>query len=154
MRGEICGRHQSHAPLTEVRLIVEFFFLSIPPLHYTRAVTLCSHNRTIEEPDEEGHNLEMAKPGTTSFWQAKKKCSPVHMSWLPYSGKPTELIVDASPTSLDASPTGLGAILTQNGKVICCASRALTPTEQRYSQTDREFLAVVFICTYFVHFSG
>jgi hypothetical protein len=32
---------------------------------------------------------------------------------------------------VDASPVGLGAILTQNGKVICYASRALTPTEQR-----------------------
>ena len=45
---------------------------------------------------------------------------------------------------VDASPVGLGAILTQNGKVICYASRALTATEQRYSQTDKEFLAVVY----------
>ena len=36
---------------------------------------------------------------------------------------------------VDASPVGLGAILTQNGKVICYASRTLTATEQRYSQT-------------------
>ena len=28
-----------HAPLSVVRLIVEFPFLSIPPLHHTRAVT-------------------------------------------------------------------------------------------------------------------
>ena len=40
VRGEVCGRHQKHAPLTEVRLIVEFFFLSVPPLHHTRAVTV------------------------------------------------------------------------------------------------------------------
>ena len=45
---------------------------------------------------------------------------------------------------VDASPVGVGAILTQNGAVISYASRALTPTEQRYSQTDREFLAVVY----------
>ena len=45
---------------------------------------------------------------------------------------------------VDASPVGVGAILTQNNKVISYASRALTPTEQRYSQTDREFLAVVY----------
>ena len=45
---------------------------------------------------------------------------------------------------VDASPVGIGAILTQKGKVICYASRALTETEQRYSQTDREMLAVVF----------
>ena len=45
---------------------------------------------------------------------------------------------------VDASPVGLGAILTQNGKAICYASRALTEVEQRYSQTDREMLAVVY----------
>ena len=45
---------------------------------------------------------------------------------------------------VDASPVGIGAILTQNDRVISYASRALTPTEQRYSQTDREFLAVVY----------
>ena len=39
VRGEVCGRHQKHAPLSVVRLIVEFLFLSIPPLHHTRAVT-------------------------------------------------------------------------------------------------------------------
>ena len=40
VRGEICGRHHEHALLSVVRLIVEFLFLSIPPLHHTRAVTL------------------------------------------------------------------------------------------------------------------
>ena len=53
------------------------------------------------------------------------------------SEKPTEIIVDASPV-------GLGAIFTQNGKIISYASRALTDVEQRYSQTDREMLAVVY----------
>ena len=45
---------------------------------------------------------------------------------------------------VDASPVGLRAILTQNGKVICYTSCALTDTEQCYSQTDREFLTVVY----------
>ena len=51
--------------------------------------------------------------------------------------KPTDVIVDASPV-------GLGAILAQQGKIISYASRALTDVEQRYSQTDREFLAIVY----------
>ena len=45
---------------------------------------------------------------------------------------------------VDASPLGVAAILMQEGHVICYSSRALTETEQRYSQTDREMLAVVF----------
>ena len=51
--------------------------------------------------------------------------------------KQTEVLVDASPV-------GVGAILAQEGKIIAYASRALTDAEQRYSQTDREMLAVVF----------
>lgn len=51
--------------------------------------------------------------------------------------KPSEVLVDASPV-------GVSAILTQDGKVVSYASRALTDVEQRYSQTDREMLAIVY----------
>ena len=50
--------------------------------------------------------------------------------------KKTEIIVDASPV-------GLGGLLLQEGKVLSYASRALSDIESRYSQTEREMLAVV-----------
>ena len=50
--------------------------------------------------------------------------------------KKTEIIVDASPA-------GLGGLLVQEGKVLSYASRALSDVESRYSQTEREMLAVV-----------
>jgi len=55
---------------------------------------------------------------------------------------------------VDASPVGLGAILTQtsaNGTrhTIAYGSRALTAVESRYSQTEREALAVVWACEHF-----
>ena len=57
------------------------------------------------------------------------------------------------PTFLycDASSVGISAILLQrspNGKskVVSYASRSLTETEQRYSQIERECLAVVYAC--------
>ena len=50
--------------------------------------------------------------------------------------RPTEVLVDASPK-------GLGAILTQGGRIISYGSRALSDVESRYSQTEREMLAVI-----------
>ena len=61
----------------------------------------------------------------------------------------------ATQIYVDASPLGLGAILSQhdnNGEnecVIAYGSRALTAVEQRYSQTEREALAVVWACEHF-----
>uniref|UniRef100_A0A672G681 Reverse transcriptase RNase H-like domain-containing protein n=1 Tax=Salarias fasciatus TaxID=181472 RepID=A0A672G681_SALFA len=61
--------------------------------------------------------------------------------------KHTELVVDASPV-------GLGAILYQLNKegerrTIAYASRALSDVEKRYSQTEREALAIVWSCEHF-----
>ena len=50
---------------------------------------------------------------------------------------------------VDASPVGLGAIMSQEGKTVAYASRSLTDTETRYSQTEREALAIVWACEHF-----
>ena len=47
---------------------------------------------------------------------------------------------------VDASPVGISAILTQNDRPVVFASRALNPVEQRYSQIEREALAVIWSC--------
>ena len=58
--------------------------------------------------------------------------------------KKTEIIVDESPS-------GLGGLLVQEGKVLSYASRALSDAEDRYSQTEREMLVVVWGVEHF-HF--
>ena len=56
---------------------------------------------------------------------------------------------------VDASPVGLSAILTQkardsdDSKVVAYASRSLTDVEQRYSQTEKEALAIVWSVGHF-----
>jgi len=53
----------------------------------------------------------------------------------------------------DASPVGLGAVLTQlhesEWRVIRYASRRLSDVELRYSQTEKEALALVWACEHF-----
>ena len=44
----------------------------------------------------------------------------------------------------DASKKGLGAVLLKESKPVMYMSRALTETEQRYSNIERELLAIVF----------
>ena len=46
----------------------------------------------------------------------------------------------------DASPVGISALLSQNGLTVQFASRALSAVEQRYSQTEREALALTWTC--------
>ena len=63
----------------------------------------------------------------------------------------------ATKMYVDASPQGVEAVLTQqqqNGdyQPIAYGPRALIPTESRYSQTEREALAVVWSCQHFHYY--
>jgi hypothetical protein len=55
--------------------------------------------------------------------------------------------------TVDASPVGLGAVMAQydpkkpyDKKIVCYLSRSLTDTEKKYSQVEKEGLAVVWAC--------
>ena len=53
---------------------------------------------------------------------------------------------------VDASKHGLGAVLFQVSGPIEYSPRALTPTEQNYSQIEKEMLVVVFGCIRFYQY--
>ena len=53
---------------------------------------------------------------------------------------------------VDASSTGLGAALIQEDRPIAYALKALTPTQERYAQIEKELLAVVFGCAKFAEY--
>ena len=51
--------------------------------------------------------------------------------------------------TVDSSSKGLGAAIVQDGKPIAYASSALSETQQRYSQIEKETLTIVFGCKKF-----
>ena len=53
----------------------------------------------------------------------------------------------------DASKKGLGAVLLQESKPVMYVSRTLTETEQRYSNIERELLAIVFALERLNHYT-
>ena len=78
-----------------------------------------------------------------SAFQKLKEClANTHVMAYFDSQKSTKLVVDASPV-------GLAGMLMQDGRVISYASRALSDVESRYSQTEREALAIAWSCSYF-----
>ena len=87
------------------------------------------------------------KPESDSFNELKQRLSDKKVLAYFSQTAETQLVVDASPV-------GLGAVLLQrqpNGlfQPIEYASRSLTDVERRYSQTEREALAVVWGCERF-----
>ena len=73
-----------------------------------------------------------------SCFQDLKKCV-TEKSCLQYYNPELEVTLE-----VDASSKGLGACLTQQGKIVAFASKTLTETQKRYSNIEREMLAIVF----------
>ena len=107
---------------------------------------LASVARPIQELTRKGAKFIWGKDQQSAFQELKRLIT--HADTLAYYkvGCRTRIVADASPV-------GLGAVLTQQqGKewrVISYASRSLTDVERRYSQTEKEALALVWACERF-----
>nr|XP_022336145.1 uncharacterized protein LOC111132611 [Crassostrea virginica] len=81
-----------------------------------------------------------------SFVELKRRLADAETLGYYDKSAPTKVIADASPV-------GLGAVLVQEQegefRVISYASRSLSDTERRYSQTEKEALALVWACERF-----
>ena len=81
-----------------------------------------------------------------SFDAVKKRLTRAETLGYYQKDAPTKVITDASPV-------GLGAVLVQEQqnelRVINYASRSLSDVEKKYSQTEREALAIVWACERF-----
>ena len=105
---------------------------------------------TISEPlrrlTKAGTLFAFGKEQKEAFEELKRRLSSAETLGYFDKDAPTQVVADASPV-------GLGAVLTQVQKdgprVISYASRSLTETERRYSQTEKEALALIWACEKF-----
>ena len=97
----------------------------------------------------------ISRQGTPFVWRSEQEASFQELKQqlasapvLAYFDKEAHTRVIA-----DASPVGLGAVLVQEkngvGRAVCYASRSLSSVERRYSQTEKEALALVWACERF-----
>ena len=100
----------------------------------------------LRKTARQGESFTWGEEQEKSFQKLKRQIASAPI--LAYFDKEahTQIIVDASPV-------GLGAVLIQerNGerRAVCYASRTLSNVERRYSQTEREALALVWACEWF-----
>ena len=117
-------------------------------------VTFCSrfipHLATLAEPlrklTKKNEQFKWNKEQDDAFHKVKKAIA--NAETLAYFDKNAKTVIIA-----DASPVGVGAVLTQwqgdQLRPVYYASRTLSPTERRYSQTEKEALALVWACERF-----
>ena len=105
---------------------------------------------TVAEPlrrlTKKGVRFEFGEEQKNAFNELKRRLSSAET--LGYFDKDAKTLIIAH-----ASPVGLGAILIQEQqgrkRVISYASKSLSAVEKRYSQTEKEALAVVWACERF-----
>jgi len=128
------ARPQSKAEVQSILGMLNFSARFIP--HFS---TLTQPLRELIKDDVE---FQWGNPQETALDAIKKAIHERHLLHYFDATKATELYVDASPV-------GLGAILVQEGQTLAYGSKSLTPTEQNYSQLEREALAVVWSLEHF-----
>ena len=98
---------------------------------------------------------KLARKGEPFVWGEKQEQSFQRLKSQVASAPVLAYFDKDMPTRViaDASPVGLGAVLVQekNGesRAVCYASRSLSQVERRYSQTEKEALALVWACERF-----
>ena len=107
---------------------------------------LATTSEPLRRLTKSGTPFVFGKEQKEAFEELKKRLSSAETLGYFDKDAPTQIIADASPV-------GLGAVLTQIHKdgprIISYASRSLTSTETRYSQTEKEALALVWACEKF-----
>ena len=108
--------------------------------------------KPIQELTKKGVAFKWGVEQQTAFQELKRLITQAETFAYYKVGCKTRIVADASPV-------GLGAVLTQQQgetwRIISYASRSLTDVEMRYSQTEKDALALVWACERFsIYVSG
>ena len=98
---------------------------------------------------------EVCKRGREFIWEAPQMKAFEDIREIVTQSPELALYEGDSPVVLqsDASAHSLGAVLIQNERPVEFAAKSLSDTQQRYSQIEKEFLAVVFACQRFRYYT-
>lgn len=148
--GHIIGSNSIRPMLDKVRAVKDF--RSPQTAEELRSfIGLVSYlGRFIPHFSTELDLLQKVARRTPFEWTAEAEQTFVHVQSLLSEDTYLSLFDPELPTIVmaDASPVRLGAVLMQKKndqiRVICYVSRSLSPIERRYSQTEKEALALVF----------
>ena len=101
---------------------------------------------TLRRLTKKGVRFEFGDEQRKAFTELKKRLSSAEI--LGYFDKDAKTLIIS-----DASLVGLGAVLIQEQhgvkRIISYASKSLSDVEKRYSQTEKEALAIVWACERF-----
>lgn len=93
----------------------------------------------------------LVKKGVKFLWGNKQEKSFQTLKSLLMTAPVLQFYSSSLPViiSCDASQNGCGSVLLQNNAPVSYASKAFTPTQQKYAQIEKELLSICHACTKF-----
>ena len=94
--------------------------------------------------NSQNHSGDYASLGSSGHGNLNSRMHLKPLNKSSQHSQPQPTLIRLRNIQCNASKKGLGAVLLQESKPVMYVSRALTETEQRYSNIERELLAIVF----------
>ncbi|XP_067945234.1 uncharacterized protein [Watersipora subatra] len=109
----------------------------------------------VPQISEHTHSLrQVCRKGSEFFWEEPQAEAFAKIKQLIQQAPVLAYFEESRPVvlSADSSSHSIGAVLTQDGRSVEFAAKSLTECQQRYSQIEKEFLALMFACKRFKYY--
>ena len=109
----------------------------------------------VPQISEHTHSLrQVCRKGSEFFWEEPQAEAFAKIKQLIQQAPVLAYFEESRPVvlSADSSSHSIGAVLMQDGRPVEFAAKSLTECQQRYSQIEKEFLALMFACKRFKYY--